>query len=274
MTIREWVSNPQDFNEGLNLYKQYGTHGAMKRILAKSGDTPRNRQNLIYELRKLIGKDEALPAGPPADHKPEELNLGQEVTINKKQFLIPPAPSGDRMIVYDPDKEEQLVTVVKSGTGDDHKIYINGKLSTGQSNSLPKPSLTIEKLFKPESLKELEKLKADKYRQASYLKGQLRHMEDKEERRKACHAILNLMDELKDIWKKIEHFNQHGALPEEKIIKVETTDDVQQLMRRRNNLRTYICKASKGDRYRKPEMIPSWEAEILEIEKKLKSKNA
>lgn len=94
------------------------------------------------------------------------------------------------------------------------------------------------------------------------------HHLNEEARRKAALQILDDWDEIEDLRRQQENFQETGQLPGEELkVEVNTEDNTTQLIKRRNTLRTYISKAKAG---KKPvKHIPKWEAEILEIERKL-----
>lgn len=219
MTIRDWINNPSDFNTGLELYQKYGTRHHHVKMVANRGDTPANRQDLIYELGKLVGRDEIVPVA----------------------VLEPVSATPAKLTAY--------VSVQEVASSQKGKIE-----------------------FPPE-VEALRKEAIDKKNRASFLHHQVftKNYESKEERAKDSNEILDLMDEVKSSWDKIDYFKEHGKLPEvpEPVAKVLSDNPIELLMRR-NTLRTYISSARKGNHpRRKPEHIPAWEAEIEQIELKL-----
>lgn len=58
--VRQWLSSPRNYEQGLALYKNYGTSNALKLVLA-IGSTPYNRTKLAELLQNLL---------PPALPKP------------------------------------------------------------------------------------------------------------------------------------------------------------------------------------------------------------
>ena len=104
------------------------------------------------------------------------------------------------------------------------------------------------------------------YKEASFLQQKLLSL-DKEPRRLAALKILELFDDITDIWDRLKHFDDTGTLPEERHsmdIKLTSKED---LLKRRNTLRTYISKARAG--IKPTDRIAGWEMEIKQIEKLL-----
>lgn len=75
--IKAWLDAPVSYQQGVDLYEKYGRLPRLKMLLKRGGDTPRNRDTLKYELKKLY-----LDAGPK---KPENIK-----TVAPKN-ITPPA---------------------------------------------------------------------------------------------------------------------------------------------------------------------------------------
>jgi hypothetical protein len=56
--ILAWLKSPRNYNEGLELYKQYGYNKMLKNTFSR-GETAYNMQSLVYELAKLVDLTEA-----------------------------------------------------------------------------------------------------------------------------------------------------------------------------------------------------------------------
>lgn len=54
MTIQEWISNPEDFQKGVELYEKYGNNPVYLAVLRKRGESDFMRADLIYELGKSV----------------------------------------------------------------------------------------------------------------------------------------------------------------------------------------------------------------------------
>lgn len=128
---------------------------------------------------------------------------------------------------------------------------------------------TVKNVLPPD-LAELEKSTKAKYGEMAHIHGQLKHMEP-EPRKDACLTIVETFsDQLHPAFEKLDHFKKFGKLPEEPfVVKVELTDPVQ-IIKRIGNLNTYISKANKGKLTK--EKLPMWQAEKVELEKKLSTK--
>ncbi len=231
MTINEWLSNPSDFDAGVALYEKYGTSGNMKRLIRISGDTPKWRKTLMYELSKLKDKDcQTAAAAPVPGKEPEEIYTSEE-------------------------NKSSRVKLVDEFIESFHKV-----------NDVIK-EIKYSKL--PASINDLEKEWKDLYKICNHKKSSLSLSMDPRERAELCLYIVETFpNKIHPIWDKLDHYKKHGQLPEESIIQVKSLDPVS-LVTRRNSLRSYITKANKGHKYLKPESVPAWQAEIEAIEGKL-----
>ncbi|MFN3802185.1 hypothetical protein [Belliella pelovolcani] len=106
------------------------------------------------------------------------------------------------------------------------------------------------------------------YKEAAYYHTQLDHITDPIERRDAAFKILDLMDEVEKLWAKRDFIQQYGQLPTFEDHGIESLDP-RQMSKRISTVRTYISKARKGKL--NAEKIPTWEAEIQELERRLQS---
>lgn len=112
----------------------------------------------------------------------------------------------------------------------------------------------------------------DLVRQLDHYRGQLRYIPTDEERLEVALRILDMEDELRDTWRKINYYRKHQCLPpdppKDELQKVfyETATSADYL-RIRNNYRTYLAKAKAG---KKPkEKIPFYESVIVEAERRM-----
>jgi len=72
--INDWLDHGRDYRTGLSLYDQYGTSASLKRILSVGGENTRNKDTLLYELRKLIRDKKKIPVIIPHEIlKPEKV---------------------------------------------------------------------------------------------------------------------------------------------------------------------------------------------------------
>lgn len=88
-----------------------------------------------------------------------------------------------------------------------------------------------------------------------------------EERKELAFAVLNQMDEVEVIWKQKAFLQKFGVSPGFEFQGLESLSPTQ-MQRRILTLRTYITKAKKGKG--KAEKIPEWEAEIEELERRMR----
>jgi hypothetical protein len=97
----------------------------------------------------------------------------------------------------------------------------------------------------PEDLQKENILKGELYRQAGKLKKQLEFMKSPEARSTAIKAILANFEQIDKIWAKLDYFQQTGKKMREPEIFEEKIESHAFLLKRRNNLRTYITKIKK-----------------------------
>lgn len=55
--IKQWLSGPREYNQGVELYKQYGYNKVLKNSFSR-GETPQNAEMLVFELSQLAGVSE------------------------------------------------------------------------------------------------------------------------------------------------------------------------------------------------------------------------
>lgn len=105
------------------------------------------------------------------------------------------------------------------------------------------------------------------YKEANHFFSLIDFEEDAEQRKKIAFHILDLMDEVQKVWEAKDFKNKHGQLPNFQSQGIEQLT-IEQMVRRVNTLRTYISKANKGKLNK--DRIPDWEAEIKELERRIK----
>lgn len=147
---------------------------------------------------------------------------------------------------------------------------------TGEKPLLKLPKASIEALKIPKVVEDAalspEEMQLDEewkplYREAMYRRQSLTEEMSDAERKEIAFEVLNLMDEVQKIWEKKDFLRKHGSLPEFENPGLDGLS-LQQMMTRRNTLRSYLSKAKKGQL--KSDKIPEWEAEIQELERRIK----
>jgi hypothetical protein len=103
------------------------------------------------------------------------------------------------------------------------------------------------------------------YKEAHYFHSQLEHIEDSEKRKEYAFKILDLMDQVEELWRKNDFLKVHGQLPNYENQGMEDLTP-EQMFTRIRTIRSYISKAKKGKL--NAEKIPEWENEIAELEQK------
>ncbi|MDN3688684.1 AAA family ATPase [Cyclobacterium jeungdonense] len=104
------------------------------------------------------------------------------------------------------------------------------------------------------------------YKEANFLFIELEHETDEDKRKEMAFQILDLMDQVQELWDKADFVKKYGQLPDFDKSGIENLSEAQ-MTKRINTLRTYISKAKKGKL--KAEKIPEWEAEKKELENAL-----
>jgi hypothetical protein len=130
-----------------------------------------------------------------------------------------------------------------------------------------KPGKVVEKASMSPQEWELDQEWKPLYRQAMYRRSQLNEDMSEEQRKEIAYEVLDLMDQVQEIWQKKDFLRKYGQLPEYKNPGLEGMD-ILALSTRKRTLRTYLSKAAKG--ILKKDRIPEWEAEIQEIERRMK----
>jgi hypothetical protein len=121
---------------------------------------------------------------------------------------------------------------------------------------------------KPAKYDELHKLWKDAYKNASYLQQhKLGKDQSKEVRAEAAKEIMDLFGKvITPAWDQLAHFDEYGTFPEE-IVEVKVYETEVDILKRRNNLRTYITKFK--DDPKKASSIEGWKKEMDDLNIKL-----
>lgn len=135
--------------------------------------------------------------------------------------------------------------------------------------SIPEPPNPKVVNQAPESMQELHIDQEWKpiYKTANFKHSQITINQTDEERKAIAFEILDMMDEVEQLWEKKRFVKQYGVMPDYQFQGLESMTELE-LSKRRNTLRTYISKAKKGTL--KAEKIPGWESEIAEIERRMR----
>jgi hypothetical protein len=113
----------------------------------------------------------------------------------------------------------------------------------------------------PESVKNLKFKKDMLFKEATNIHSRLLQMKPKE-RGKAVFQLLDMWDEIRALWNQLDHYEQHKVLPVEEVPKIALPLSPVALIKRRNNLRSYLTKGRT-----------KYKAELEQIEKKLEELN-
>lgn len=115
----------------------------------------------------------------------------------------------------------------------------------------------------------IERNKALKER--DFLRGKLTEFDSDEKRKEAAFRILELDDIMSECWNKIDYFEIHGhlpaILPSDEIEKIFSGKDKADIVKLRNNYRSYRTKVKKGQR--DASLMPHYEAVLQECERRL-----
>jgi hypothetical protein len=106
-----------------------------------------------------------------------------------------------------------------------------------------------------------------KYKEANHYFERLEFLQTEEERKEAAFKILDLMDEVEQLWKKKDFVQKYGESPDFEDQGIESLT-VAQMVQRINTLRSYISKANKGKLSK--DKIPNWESEKAELERRVR----
>lgn len=159
-----------------------------------------------------------------------------------------------------PDEHPQVLPAAKQKTPDQKPLLQLPKEVREELN----PVKVVEQAASSPEEYQLDEEWKPLYKQAMYRRAQLREEMSEDERKENAFEVLNLMDQVQEIWEKKDFLKKYGHLPEFGNNGVEELTTVQRLTRIRT-IRTYISKAKKGKL--NAERIPEWEAEIIELER-------
>jgi shikimate kinase len=105
------------------------------------------------------------------------------------------------------------------------------------------------------------------YKEANHFFSMLEFEQDTKKRKEIAFHILDLMDQVQEVWEAKDFKKKHGQLPNFESQGIEQLT-IEQMATRIRTLRTYITKANKGQL--KKERIPEWEAEMKDLERRIK----
>ena len=121
----------------------------------------------------------------------------------------------------------------------------------------------------PEKVRKLTVEKDAIYKEMSFLHSQLELYKTDKERGAAALRVLDLDDQVKSIWKKLDYYEVHGKLPSEPEIPEVKNMAPAEMMQRRNSLRSYISRTPKGTG--KDDEIEAWIKEREQLDKLLEA---
>jgi hypothetical protein len=114
----------------------------------------------------------------------------------------------------------------------------------------------------PAEVKALKQKKGILYKEMSDLHSQLDHLSETDQKKcgEAAFRILDIDDELKSIWAKLDYYEEHRRLPDEEPVPPSVDQMTrEQLQLRKNTLRTYLTKGYTKHR-------PEYEAILKRLE--------
>lgn len=106
--IKQWLSGPREYNQGVELYKQYGYNKVLKNSFSR-GETPQNAEMLVFELSQLAGVSE------------------QEVKTMKRFAVVPGKKiSEPKMQHHEPDADELFIALAKTFGVNVSELFADG----------------------------------------------------------------------------------------------------------------------------------------------------
>jgi hypothetical protein len=219
-----------EYSAALDWFKKHVTGKYFLKELLSQGEDQYNRTKLIEELRAI----EASISGTPV---PPMLSLTE---TKEKQS---PSLSG---VLWIKEMDQQPSDSPPSG-GRGVKLVESAPATLDLA--------LLDQEWKP------------KYKEANHWFERLEFLPTEEERKTAAFRILDLMDEVEQVWQKKDFVQKFGQVPDfaDQGIEALTTA---QMVTRINTLRSYISKANKGKLSK--EKIPIWEAEKSELERRVR----
>lgn len=232
----EKLINDFDYNEALQWFiKNVNGKAFLKEVLSKGPD----HYNTI-KLKKALNDQWAVLQASKPKPKPKIQ------TIPKKQ--IPKREDIEGLI------EEEVEERVGELQDEIEELRKQIAESSGKNIKLEEEDDLDEK-WKPV------------YKEANHFFSMLEFEQDTEKRKEIAFHILDLMDQVQEVWEAKDFKKKHGQLPNFESQGIEQLT-VEQMATRIRTLRTYITKANKGKL--KKERIPEWEAEMQDLERRIK----
>jgi hypothetical protein len=117
----------------------------------------------------------------------------------------------------------------------------------------------------PEEIQQLVDAKNPLYKEMSHLHSQLTLLKTAEERSGPALRILDIDEQLRSIWAKLDYYEVNKKLPDEPKVPSLENMSMKELVTRRNTLRTYLSRTAEGAG--KDDDIATWKMELGKIEK-------
>lgn len=239
--LHQWLYGDKDYHQGLTLYLKYGNNKRLSSLFTQRGATSYNTGKLENELRKL--------AGPPPADLPAAKKLRQDPPVKQ----IP----DNRGAIGTPGTMPAISPPVR------HSAPVKGIID-------------VENL--PPELAAMNVKKGQLFSDADRLHRRLREMAGDADRLEAAIAIMNRFDEIDLIWQYLDAWQKDGTMPPVATTQVDIASmSAQDLFKRRQNLRTYITKAShriasaenEAQKVEASRKLRELQGELKEIERRL-----
>lgn len=236
-----------DYDHALAWFKKH-VEGKffIKELLSKGAD-PYNTLKLKKELNLLLN---SVPVAVP---------YHQKEIVHPKPLSQKEKESNDELIEEIRENLESKIDDLEYELSD-----LREKLSEKETKSIPKysenASSSKEEWLIDEKWKPL-------YKEANYIFSQLDFETDEEKRKEMTFKILDLMDQVQEMWYQKDFLEKHGELPNFQWQGIDQLT-IDQMATRIRTLRTYISKANKGKL--NSDRIPEWKAEMEELERRVR----
>lgn len=171
--------------------------------------------------------------------------------------------------VYSRERLRQELTTLSQEIIDNPQLLKKQPVPTSKKVEVPpmavyqRPPVPADTSNYPEELQKKIALKGSLYKKACWLHSQLNFMATNDERKVAAEMIVDHFKKIQEVWDEVDYYSEHKVLKSSIGYEFEKMSTYE-LIKRKNNLRTYISKHSGNEE--KAAKLIEWNSQISMID--------
>lgn len=171
--------------------------------------------------------------------------------------------------VYSRERLRQELTSLSQEIIDNPQLLKKQPVTAAKKTEVPplkiyqRPPVPEDTSQYPEELQKKIAIKGSLYKKACWLHSQLSFMQTNDERRVAAEMIIDHFSKIQEVWDELDYYAEHKVLKSSIGYEFEKMSTYE-LMKRKNNLRTYVSKHSGNED--KAAKVIEWNAQIAMID--------